>query len=106
MLCSNCREEGHKASQCTRPVQVQVPPRYVPTLPREQTAMNWKSNTAVLNPIEEPPANVRLIQEYEDVRRVSTRRRIYDRSESRVFHPKPYQKVMKKTSRSYNSQNR
>lgn len=33
-LCSNCREEGHKASLCTKPLQVRIQPRYVQPIPR------------------------------------------------------------------------
>ena len=79
-LCSNCREEGHKASMCQKPVQMRIQPRYVPTLPKDQTAMNWGNKSAIEKPGEDA-TNVRFIQEYEDVRRVSTRRTIYDRSE-------------------------
>ena len=89
LLCSNCREEGHKASQCPKPTQARIQPRYVPTLPKEQTAMNWGNKAAADQPEEDPSSNVRLVQEYKDVRRVSTRRNTYDRTEGMVNQEEP-----------------
>ena len=78
ILCANCREEGHKASQCTKPVQIRPAPRYVPTLSREQTALNWKNTSQVDKPGEEA-ANVQFIKAYDNIYSVATRRRVYDR---------------------------
>ena len=96
LLCGNCREEGHKASMCQKPVQVRIQPRYVPTLPREQTALNWGNKTAVEQQGEEPASNVRRMEDYENVRRieeyvmgVATRRKSYDRSERDVIREEP-----------------
>lgn len=33
--CYNCREEGHRASDCPKPVQVRIKPRYTPDIPRD-----------------------------------------------------------------------
>src|SRR5450759_3146695 len=89
LLCNNCREEGHKASQCPKPTQARIQPRYVPTLPKDQTAMNWGNKAAAEQPAGDPSSNVRLVQEYEDVRRVSTRRRTYDKTEGKVNQEEP-----------------
>ena len=82
-LCSNCREEGHKASMCQRPVQPRAQPKYVPPIPKEQTAMNWGNKAVVEKPDDENVSNVRLIQQYDDVWRVATRRKVYEREEDR-----------------------
>src|SRR5450759_2845545 len=80
---------AHKASQCPKPTQVRIQPHYVPTLPKEQTTMNWGNKAAAKQPAGDPSSNVMLVQEYEDVRRVSTMRRTYDRTEGKVNQGEP-----------------
>src|SRR5450759_4665054 len=51
--------------------------------------MSWGNKAAADQPAGDPSSNVRLVQEYEDVRRVSTRRRTYDRTEGKVNQEEP-----------------
>ncbi|CAM6125094.1 unnamed protein product [Calypogeia fissa] len=80
LLCGNCREEGHKASKCTKPLQPRMMTRFVPTPPRDQTALNWSNKAAAEQPDEAIVSNVRWIQnlEEENVWKVSTRRQTYE----------------------------
>lgn len=52
-LCYNCREEGHRASDFPKPVQVRINPQYTRDIPRDQTALNWSNKEVSLN-TEEP----------------------------------------------------
>jgi hypothetical protein len=47
LLCQNCHKEGHTAPACPEPLVRRVPPRMVPDVPRNQTALNYGSNSGV-----------------------------------------------------------